>query len=269
MSITPSAIRPRSRAGTRGKAQPKDSQPRPHVRVEPVQAGNRELRPTAPSPPVLARLPEIAEQPTAKRISLNLNWLLNFQWQRRLRRLVQMEPNYLAGGVLALVVFLLVMITMRNRDGTATAAATPVSAVAATQIPTPPATVARATPSESKNKSDSVASDAPQPAATSQVPAASLATEANSGVAETIAPTPAQDPLAGIYYPRTQFGPVAGVAFEQVAGQSVAAFAAANSSAPADGVRTALRDRNEPGTPHATHTEPGVARLDGTIIRPR
>ncbi len=266
MSTTPSAIRPRSRAGSRGKAQPKDSQPRAHVRVEPVQAGNREPKPKAPSPPVLARLPEITAQPTAKPISLNLNWLLNFQWQRRLRRLVQMEPNYLAGGVLALVVFLLVMITMRNRDGTATAAAAPASAMAATPIPTQPATVALA---ESKDKSDSVASVTPQPATASHVPANPVATEVIAGVAETIASTPAQDPLAGIYYPRTQFGPLAGVAFEQVAGQSVAAFAAANSSAPADGVRTALRDRIEPGTPHATHTEPGVARLDGTIIRPR
>ncbi len=267
MSTTPSAIRPRSRAGTRGKEQPKDSQPRPHVRVEPARSENREPRTTAPSPPVLARLPEIAERPKAKPISLNLNWLLNFQWQRRLRQLVQMEPNYLAGGVLALVVFLLVMITMRNRDGTATVAAAPAGAVAATPIPTPPATVAQAALPESKAKSDSVASVTHQPVTASHVPASPVAAEA--GVTETVAATPNQDPLAGIYYPRTQFGPPAGVAFEQVPAQSVAAFAAVNASAPADGLRTALRERIEPGTPHATNTQPGVARLDGTITRPR
>ncbi len=142
-------------------------------------------------------------------------------------------------------------------------------AMAATQVPTPPATVGLGTLAESKDKSDSVASVSRQPATASHVPANAVATEVNSGVTETITPTPAQDPLAGIYYPRTQFGPPAGVAFEQVAGQSVAAFAAAMSSAPADGVRTALRDRIEPGTPHATNTQPGVARLDGTITRPR
>ena len=121
MSTSQSAIRPRSRAAGREVEQPKDSQTQPHVRVERQTVGGP--RQPVQSPLVLARLPEVVESPVPKPPSLKLSWVLNFRWQDGLRRLVHMDPNYLAGGVLALVVFVLVMITMRNRDGASAACA--------------------------------------------------------------------------------------------------------------------------------------------------
>jgi hypothetical protein len=219
------------------------------------------------SPVVLARLPEVVEPPAAKPLSLNLSWVLNFRWQDGLRRLVQMDPNYLAGGVLALVVFVLVMITMRNRDGVSAAVTLSNDAIAATSPAqaTPvvePAAVAErpiAGPT-ALNESQPVA-DMPGRHAAIQ-PVAETASQ-RADVAASV-----QDPLAGIYYPRTPFEAPAGMSFEHVAGKPVAAFAAINSQSPTDGMRTAMTNPIGQRESQPSQSEP-VARLDGIITRSR
>ena len=81
-------------------------------------------------------------------------------------------------------------------------------------------------------------------------------------------PAPIQDPLVGIYYPRTPFDAPAGVSFEHVAGKPVAAFAVVNAESSAEGVRTAMRNANGQRESQPSQTEP-VARLDGIITRSR
>jgi hypothetical protein len=214
-------------------------------------------------PVILARLPEVTEAPIGNPISLKLSWVLNFRWQDGLRRLVQMEPNYLAGGVLALVVFLLVMITMRNRDGASAAVAGDALATA------PQATVPAEPPVAAvKQQSDSANLKEAAPIAQTPVYADAAVPRADSAEVRSIAPAPVQDPLAGIYYPRTQFAAPAGVSFEQVAGKPVAAFAAVTSPFPTGEVHTPMRERIEQHQQPAPQADP-VARLDGIITRSR
>jgi hypothetical protein len=267
MTTSQSTIRPRPRVEMHGVEQAKDKQTQPHVRGKGLPGGNSGSRQTSQSPAVLARLPELVDAPIGKPLSLKLSWVLNFRWQDRLRRLVQMEPNYLAGGVLALVVFLLVMITMRNRDTASAAIADSATAPTAAPVQATPAaetSIAALQPQQP----DSTAVNASQVVAQARVHAEAAAPVVDTAATHVNTPAPAQDPLAGIYYPRTPFDAPAGVSFEQVAGKPVAAFAAVSAAGPADGVRTALRDRSEQRDPQAPQTEP-VARLDGIITRSR
>jgi hypothetical protein len=265
MPTSQSAIRPRNRAVGREVEHPKDNQPQPHVRGD-RQPSGVPRQPVQP-PIVLARLPEVVEPPNAKPLTLKLSWVLNFRWQDGLRRLVQMDPNYLAGGVLALVVFVLVMITMRNRDGASAAVTVSNDAIAAA----PPAQampVAESTAQPLQQQRDSTPIQESQQLA--QAPTHTNWPQTARDAAATYAaePAPAQHPLSGIYYPRTPYDAPAGVSFEHVAGKPVAAFAAVNAGGPAEGVRTAMRNANGQREPQPSQTEP-VARLDGIITRSR
>jgi hypothetical protein len=266
MTTSQSTIRPRTRLEMHGVEQAKDKQTQPYVRGEGLPGGNSGSRQTLQSPVVLARLPELVDAPIGKPLSLKLTWVLNFRWQDQLRRLVQMEPNYLAGGVLALVVFLLVMITMRNRDGVSAAVAD--SSMAAAAAPAQATPAAETSIAALQQQPDSTAVNASQVVAETRFHADAAAPAVDTAATRVNTPAPALDPLAGIYYPRTPFDAPAGVSFEQVAGKPVAAFAAVSAAGPADGVRTALRDRSEQRDPQAPQTEP-VARLDGIITRSR
>ena len=259
MTAGQSAIRPRSRVAIPLTALPEDSQTQRDVRGDEGANDERGSKSTSQSPRVLARLPEIAAAPVGKPISLELSWVLNFRWQDRLRRLVQMEPNYLAGGVLALVVFVLVMITMRNRDGASAAVAG--NAMAVTSAPAQATPVAEPTVATMQQTLELAAVETPQVVAQREA----AGPVAESYETRTIAPETVHDPLAGIYYPRTPFDTPAGVSFEQVAGKPVAAFAAVG---PAGQSGVAMRDRTEQREPQPTQSEP-VARLDGIITRSR
>jgi hypothetical protein len=204
---------------------------------------------SGPPLPVLARLPDVSLPPERSRLSLGMDWLKRIDWQQ-VRR-IKLDPNWVAGGVLSLVLLLLLVITFNRSDKTAVEPTTDTNAPAwstagkSTQSPAAPTGVA-APLDASASAPQSFLADSAAPAATGGNTAA--------------APAPESQLLYGVYYPRTPYDAV--VASPFVAnGPGVQPYYG-------NEIRTAQRD---PAVPVPPSTEFGSspsnqARFEGGII---
>ena len=104
MSTARTMIRPRTRPQS----------PQPGGGALSTTESNAALAPNAndkSSLPILIRLPEVAI-PHSTKLALRLDWLAKLDWNH-IRR-VKLDPNWVAGGLLGLVLFLLIMITLNR-----------------------------------------------------------------------------------------------------------------------------------------------------------
>jgi hypothetical protein len=211
---------------------------------------------------------------------MGLEWLTHLDW-KRLRR-IKMDPNWVAGGVLCILLFLLLLITV-NR-GVKTGATTeeadaPTWKSAASTIPSPsesvPATAhslnATAAPADTQvhGESPPMTAGNSNAAVSPNLAAVESKATSNASSANTESGNRTQQPLAGIYYPRTPFpAPAIGAERSTIAPQS--AHAAARSYG--EELRTAQRDGL---APHAgarstapTQAPVGRAQFEGIITKP-
>jgi hypothetical protein len=226
--------------------------------------------------PVLARLPEVSPPADRARLALQLDWLKKLDWKRV--RQVNLDPNWVAGGVLALVLLLLLVITL-NRSPKPE-----VDAAAQSEAPSWNAAgkaVAPTTLSATPNIAPASPSSILPQSAISPPPASGMSGPPNQANA---APTssysgdpgiPSQAPsssqgqfsLEGIFYPVTPYAaPVAVAAqppIDHTAGQP-------NGSVYGRELRTAQRDLTVPHHPQEQTGSPqnGRAHLQGIISQP-
>ena len=219
---------------------------------------------------VLARLPEVAVAADKSKLSLSLDWLPRLDWQQ-VRR-IKLDPNWVAGGVLSLVLVLLLIITFnRNSKQSAeptstdeapawsTAGKSPqsnVSPVPGAGAPVSASTTApHTTPGDA---ADSMLSDSTQ----NQAPVGNIAPAVNdTDVRRLAAETsqPATDSLDGIYYPNT--------GYREVTGHPAISNLAVDQPLHGAAIRTAHRDSIQPyQAPQQTAPSSGQARFDGDII---
>jgi hypothetical protein len=227
--------------------------------------------------PLLARLPEVSPPSNRARLSEQLDWLKKLDWNRL--RQINLDPNWVAGGVLALVLVLLLVITLNRSPkpapSTAAEAEAPAwnggkSAAAPTTLAATPGVAASPTgiaPGSANN------SAAPAPAAGSVGPVQggiqqgpSYATQPVTS-AEPNASLQGQFSLEGVFYPRTPHAAPAGLATHPI---DHAVNQPAASSVYGRELRTAQRDIV---SPHHSPMQPAVpqagrAQLEGIISQP-
>ncbi|MEX2138578.1 MAG: hypothetical protein WD894_04915 [Pirellulales bacterium] len=223
---------------------------------------------------LLARLPEVALPPDQAKLSLRLDWLKRLDWQQ-VRR-IKLDPNWVAGGVLSLVLLLLLIITFNRSSKPAvespstdeapawnTAGKTPPSSVSPKPGFGAPINASTVAPNERSpvNAGPYVTddTDSNHTPGGNNVPFAS-----DSSVRRLAAETsePATTSLEGIYYPRTRF--------EAVAAQPVIANQTAGQPIYGSEIRTAQRDVIAPYHPpsHSAPPQSGQAHFEGIIQRP-
>jgi hypothetical protein len=219
---------------------------------------------------VLARLPEVAVAADKSKLSLRLDWLQRLDWQ--LVRRIKLDPNWVAGGVLSLVLVLLLIITF-NRNSKQSAEPTSTDEAPAwstagkspqsTSSPMPGAGAAvsaatTATQTTSRNAADPLLSDSMQ----HQSPAGNIAPAVKDAEVRRLAAEtsqPATDSLDGIYYPNT--------GYLEVTGHPAMSNAAVDQPFNGGEIRTAHRDSIQPYQATQQSAPPsGQARLDGDII---
>jgi hypothetical protein len=240
-----------------------------------------------PGLPVLARLPEVSPPSNRARLTEQLDWLKKLDWKRI--RQMNLDPNWVAGGVLALVLVLLLVITL-NRGSkptptTAAEAEAPTwnggkSAAAPTTLSATPNVAAGPTslvpgsvvpgsvvPGSATN------SAAPGPAAGSVGPSqggiqpgSSYATQPVTST-QPVVSSQGQLSLEGVFYPRTPHAAPAGLATHPI---DQAVNQPAGSSIYGQELRTAQRDV---ASPHHAPMQPAVpqtgrAQLEGIISQP-
>jgi hypothetical protein len=228
---------------------------------------------------VLARLPEVSNSRNPARLSQQLNWLKKLDL-KQIRQL-NLDPNWVAGGVLALVLLLLLVITMNRSPKPAanTAAESDAPSWNAGATNTAPTTLT-ATPNGAAPSSPnfvpgavipgSVAGGAPPTSAIAgagqiQPVIQNQASNSSQPVAasQPAASTQGQFSLEGVFYPRTNYpAPVA-----HSLGQAVNQPAASSFG---QEVRTAQRDVRAPhyAPAHPTSAQPDRAQLQGIISQP-
>jgi hypothetical protein len=228
---------------------------------------------------VLARLPEVATSRNPARLSPQLDWLKKLDL-KQIRQL-NLDPNWVAGGVLALVLLLLLVITLNRSPKPAanTAAENDAPSWNAGAKATAPTTLT-ATPNGATTSSPnfvpgavipgSVAGSAPPTSAIDgagqiQPGIQNQPSYSSQPVAES---QPAASPqgqfsLEGVFYPRTPYP--APVAYSP--GQAVNQPAASSFG---QEVRTAQRDVRAPHYAPAqpNSAQPGRAQLEGIISQP-
>jgi hypothetical protein len=224
--------------------------------------GQETVKSTPPDdsmPPLrlLARLPEVAVPANKSKFALRLAWLQRLDWQQ-VRR-IKLDPNWVAGGVLSLVLVLLLTITF-NRSSRQSADPTP-----ADEAPTWSTAGKSPQSSRSPVPEDGAplsASAAASPGNTT-LPVDNVAPPTSESEVRRLAAEtsgPATDSLEGIYYPNTGYGEITihPAISNQIADQ------------PRYGgeLRTAHRDAIQPyQAPQPTAPPPsGQARFDGDII---
>ncbi len=223
----------------------------------------------SPAPlPVLARLPEVSLPSDQGKLSLPLDWLKRLDWQQ-VRR-VKLDPNWVAGGVLSLVLLLLLVITFNRgaKTGVETEANTdaPAWSTAGKTSQSPNASPGDATPvgaSGSAANTSLVANTPPvmtSGAVANQSVNAGPGTYAGEPAAQTPYAGPQSPSLEGIYYPQTPYA--------SIAPQPVVNHAPAGQSHYGNEIRTAQRDV---GAVHQTPayvgpTPASQARFEGGII---
>jgi hypothetical protein len=219
---------------------------------------------------MLARLPEVTQPTDLSKLTVGLDWLKRIDWQQ-VRR-IKLDPNWVAGGVLSLVLLLLLVITF-NRSGkapvepavnndapawttagkTAPTAGSPVS-TAGDVAPGGAASIASGVASEAKMTS-TAAGTTPANSIAPADQASNSAAQAPNQYAAATSPS-----LEGIYYPVTPY--------PAIGAQPVVASAPAGAPPYDSGIRTAQRDVTAApqasgyvGAPPASQ-----ARFEGGII---
>ncbi len=254
MSTTQTKIRPRIRT----------AEPQPlHSRSDDI--GQKTVESKSPDdsmPPLrlLARLPEVSVPLEKSKLSWRLDWLPRLDWQQ-VRR-IKLDPNWVAGGVLSLVLVLLLIITF-NRSSkqsaeptTADEAPTWSTAGKSHQSPLSPA------PDSGAPVSASTATPYVAPGINSS-PVGNIAPSARDNEVRRLAAEtsgPATDSLEGIYYPSTGYG--------EVAIHPAVSNRVAEQPQYGGEIRTAHRDAIQPYQPAGQSAPPslGQARFDGDII---
>jgi hypothetical protein len=227
---------------------------------------------------VLARLPEVSPASNRARLSEQLEWLKKLDWKRI--RQMNLDPNWVAGGVLALVLVLLLVITLNRSSKPAPNAAAEAeapswnggkSAAAPTTLSATPI-VATANPTTVVPGSVTN-SAAPAPAAGSVGPIQGGSQQGSSYGSQPVAATQGlssaqgQFSLEGVFYPRTPHAAPAGPATHPI---DHALNQPAGSSVYGRELRTAQRDVV---APHHAPMQPAVpqtgrAQFEGIISQP-
>jgi hypothetical protein len=234
--------------------------------------------------PVLARIPEVSAKSDRTKLSLRLDWLTRLDW-KRMRR-IKMDPSWVAGGVLCVVLFLLLLMTLNRGSKTSETLeegdAPPWKSAASTvtlQSAAIPATthslqasVARPetqTQGAAQPSADLSPAFAPASQSVADTNRSSIATSQSAGTADGHVAQPA---LTGIYYPQTPY-PAPAIGFVPNAAPSQSNHVAHPRYG--EEIRTAQRDGF---APHAAATRApapspspsaiGGAQLDGIITKP-
>jgi hypothetical protein len=238
-------------------------------------AGNPQPLPNQdkPSFPVLARLPDVSLAAEKGKLAIRLDWLTQLDW-KKMRRL-KLDPNWVAGGVLSLVMILLVVITL-NR-GSKPAADSPGEQEAASWQDAQAHEPAGQGSSIGESALTKQPVGSPLNSGQFASPGASgLSGGQNTGVAPSQPVADAiRSSLEGIYYPRTPHAAPDSNVFP------AAAQATAHPAAPGDydnGIRTAQRDpfvsrapqpsSIQPAYVQPAHSQAGHAQFDGFITQP-
>jgi hypothetical protein len=255
MKTTPTKIRPRLRVA---EAAPRynDSLGIPQTVDQPATVED-----ATPPLRVLARLPEVTLPADQSKISLPLDWLKNLDWQH-VRR-IKLDPNWVAGGVLSLVLVLLLVITF-NRNSKS--AAEPPSTDEAPAWNTAGKTPSNLSP-ETGLAPPSAVDVGPYVTgntASNQTQGGHNASSSTDAAVRQFAAqnaSSATTSLDGISYPRTPY--------PEVATQPVIVHQNAGQQFPE--VRTAQRDLLPRYQPAVQGTSPpsDQARLEGIITRPQ
>jgi hypothetical protein len=274
MNSQRSKIRPRSRGA---EAAAPVRAPSEEADVQPAMSGDE-----LPGLTVLARLPEVSAS-SRTLLADQLDWLKKLDWKRL--RPMKLDPNWVAGGVLALVLFLLLIITLNRtpkpapeaavqneaptwKDGNKAQAPTTLTATPNVAMANPAATPGGAT--QGAAVPGSVA-DSSRPASALQDgarPGSSTASQSLAG-SQPFAGSQGQLSLEGVFYPRTPYAEPtpAGVAtqpIDQAVNQPPAASVYGRE------LRTAQRDVSMPHhAPLQTNSpQSGRAQLEGIISQP-
>jgi hypothetical protein len=260
MSTTQTKIRPRVRAAELAPIY-SASAGIPEPAGQPASADD-----SMPPLRLLARLPEVSLPSDKSKLSLNLDWLKRLDWQQ-VRR-IKLDPNWVAGGVLSLVLVLLLVITFNRSSKPAaelpstdeapawnTAGKTPQSSISPAPGTEGPISASTAVPNQSygdttlnQTPGGNVSPYASDPAVRR------LAVEASGA---------ATNSLEGIYYPRTPHA--------AIASQPAIAHQTAGQPFDGDEIRTAQRDVIPPYQPPVYSAPPpsGQAHFEGIITRPQ
>jgi hypothetical protein len=275
MSTARKPIRPRLRTGV--------EQTSGEVTIKSELAANIVVQNEKSSLPVLARIPQVSTKSDRTKLSMRLDWLARLDWKRM--RHIKMDPSWVAGGVLCVVLFLLLLITINRSSKTGETreeSDAPTWKSAASTVTLQSA--ANTATTHSLHASVAQAETLTQGAAQPNADFSPAAVPANRAVADTkgmsIAPSqPAgtaegnavQPTLAGIYYPRTPY-PAPAIGLVQTRAPSPGNFVAQPREY-VEHIRTAQRDGY---APHAAATRApvpsppvvGGAQLDGIITKP-
>jgi hypothetical protein len=249
---------------------------RPRVRQSVAPARPVESPSLTPSPEnndrglppltVLARLPEVtvAEKPSAA--ARRLQWLHRFEWKGHHR--LRLDPNWVAGSVLGIVLVLLLIITLnrspKNNDQTPAPTDAPAWNAGKVMPPNPAGSSIEqvsvegnkpASVEEAKSREPIMAANPAETSLNGTTYRPNIESPATPGTAEQTAPVSALD---GIAYPQTPFPPIGGPA------RSVSATGSPPAGYGGE-IRTAQRDGARFGHPEPQYRG---ARFDGTITQP-
>jgi hypothetical protein len=267
---------------TRIRPRIRTAEPAPHNTLPPEEAVEKHSvsDDDLPGLQVLARLPEVAVPSDRTRLPLQLDWLKKLDWKRV--RQVNLDPNWVAGGVLALVLLLLLVITLNRSPKPAADAA------AESQAPSWNAGGKAAAPttlSATHNIAAASPSNAPTNGAPVNTAPATGIVNAPTGVPPgpsyavqpTVSSNAAAGPqgqfsLEGVFYPVTPFAPPVGIAAQPSLDHAVNQ---PNGSVYGRELRTAHRDVHVPHQPHVQPAAPqsaapqsGRAQFEGIISQP-
>jgi hypothetical protein len=208
--------------------------------------------------PILIRLPEVAIPHSAK-LALRLDWLAKLDWNH-IRR-VKLDPNWVAGGLLGLVLFLLIMITL-NRGSKPDP-----NSPAQNDAPSWNAGNSKSSPASAAEASAANGPFTPAAEPNTQFAANASVAQPNGGIAP--AHTDAgQAPLDGILYPQTPYPPLAGV---EAPSQARVDYGSPPVQPDVqNGIHTALRDTSASRAFQSPSNSAygGHAHFDGGITKP-
>ena len=221
---------------------------------------------------LLARLPEVSVPADQPKISLPLDWLKRLDWQQ-VRR-IKLDPNWVAGGVLSLVLVLLLVITF-NRSSKPTvespstdeapawntAGKAPASNL--TSDPVGGAPINASTVAPTPASAMDAGSYASGNTSVNQSPVGNNAPPSGDAVVRRLAAEtsgPATASLEGIYYPRTPH--------DAITAQPVVANQNAGQQFTGNEILTARRDVMPPYQPpvQSAPLQPGQAHFEGGIV---
>jgi len=207
--------------------------------------------------PVLMRLPEVAI-PSSAKLSLRLDWLAKLDWNR-IRR-VKLDPNWVAGGLLGLVLFLLIMITLNRSSKPDPNTSAP------NEAPSWNAGNLKPSPTSAAGVSASTSAHGMGPV-TDRTDTSNGQT-LGAGMSQTAASNAQQYSLEGISYPQTPHDMPAGMALE--ARTQITYGQPTGESGFDNGIRTAQRDTLVPRAVQAptNPAHPGHAQFEGYITKP-